>query len=60
LESLFAGWSVRRCDLLASTLRDVVLGEALEEIDRRAAAASDPRIDEAREAIRAIAGGGGR
>ncbi len=59
LESLFAGWSMRRCDLLASTLRDVVLGEALEEIDRRAVAASDPRIDEARAAIRAIAGGGG-
>jgi hypothetical protein len=59
LESLFAGWSARRCDLLASVLRDVVLGDSLEEIDRRAAAASDPRIAEARGAIRALASGGG-
>lgn len=59
LESLFAGWSVRRCDLLATTLRDVVLGDAIEEIDRRASAASDPRIAEARGAIRAVASGGG-
>ena len=57
LESLFAGWAVRRADLLASMLGEVVLGDALEQIDRRAAAASDPRITTARGAIRLLSSG---
>jgi len=56
VESLFTGWTVRRCATLADTLRDVVLGDALSEIAGRAAAAEDGRLAEARAAIDRLAG----
>jgi hypothetical protein len=51
LERLFAGWSAERGRILGETLHDVVLGDRLEEIDRRAAAATAPEVARARELL---------
>lgn len=51
VESLFNGWTVRRCTTLADTLRDVVLGDALSEIADRAAVGDDGRTDKGRAAL---------
>jgi hypothetical protein len=44
IERLFAGWSAERSRILVATLRDVVLGTAVEELERRAAAAQSPDL----------------
>lgn len=44
IERLFAGWSAERSRILVSTLHDVVLGSAVEEIERRASAAKRPDL----------------
>ncbi len=45
IERLFAGWSAERSRILVATLRDVVLGTAVEELERRATAADRPELD---------------
>jgi hypothetical protein len=57
LERLFAGWSAERGRILAETLHDVVLGDGIEEIGRRAAAGSRPELARARRALAACASG---
>jgi len=44
LDRLFAGWAVERGRILAETLQLVVLGDDLEEVDRRAAAGERPEL----------------
>lgn len=44
IERLFAGWSAERSRILVATLRDVVLGSAVEDIERRASAAQRPEL----------------
>lgn len=44
IERLFAGWSAERSRILIATLRDVVLGTAVEELEQRAAAAERPEL----------------
>jgi hypothetical protein len=44
IERLFAGWSAERSRILVATLRDVVLGTSVEELERRAAAAERPEL----------------
>jgi hypothetical protein len=51
VEQLFAGWSADRGKILAETLHDVVLGDRLTEIDRRAAAAARPEVARARRLL---------
>jgi len=51
VEQLFAGWSADRGRILAETLHDVVLGDRLDEIDRRAAAATRPEVTRARQLL---------
>jgi hypothetical protein len=51
VEQLFAGWSADRGRILAETLHDVVLGDRLDEIDRRAAAATRPEVARARQLL---------
>jgi hypothetical protein len=51
LETLFAGWSAERSRVLAETIHDVVLGDRLEEIDRRADAAALPEVARARRLL---------
>ena len=51
LETLFAGWSAERSRVLAETLHDVVLGDAIERIDRLASAAAMPEVAAARRLI---------
>ncbi|NBW96570.1 MAG: hypothetical protein EBR28_07515 [Planctomycetia bacterium] len=51
LERLFAGWSAERGRVLAETLHDVVLGDAVEELDRLATAAARPEVAEARRLL---------
>jgi len=51
IERLFAGWSAERGRILAETLHDVVLGDRVEEIDRRADAAAAPEVARARRLL---------
>ena len=51
VEQLFAGWSADRGRILAETLHDVVLGDRLDEIDRRSAAAARPEVARARQLL---------
>ena len=51
IERLFAGWSAERSRVLTETLHDVVLGDRLEEIDRRAGAAARPEVARARKLL---------
>jgi hypothetical protein len=51
IETLFAGWSAERSQVLAQTLHDVVLGDRLEEIDRLAGAAARPEVAAARRLL---------
>jgi hypothetical protein len=44
IERLFAGWSAERSRILVGTLRDVVLGASVEELERRANAAERPEL----------------
>jgi hypothetical protein len=44
IERLFAGWSAERSRILVATLRDVVLGTAVEELERRATGAERPEL----------------
>jgi hypothetical protein len=53
IERLFAGWSAERGRILAETLHDVVLGDRVAEIDRRAAAATAPEVARARRLLEA-------
>jgi hypothetical protein len=55
IERLFAGWSAERGRILAETLHDVVLGDRVVEIDRRAAAATAPEVARARRLLAACA-----
>jgi hypothetical protein len=59
VETLFAGWSAERGRILAETLHDVVLGDRLEEIERRAAAATRPEVARARQLLHEFAREGG-
>jgi hypothetical protein len=51
IETLFAGWSAERSQVLAQTLHDVVLGDRLDEIDRLAGAAARPEVAAARRLL---------
>jgi hypothetical protein len=51
IERLFAGWSAERSRVLTETLHDVVLGNSLGEIDRRAGAAARPEMARARRLL---------
>ena len=42
VERLFAGWSAERVNILTETIRDVVLGDCVEQVGRLAAAAPAP------------------
>jgi hypothetical protein len=53
IERLFAGWSAERSRILVATLRDVVLGTAVEELEQRAAAAERPEIARGRALVAA-------
>jgi len=46
LDRLFAGWAVERGRILAETLQLVVLGDGLDEVERRAAAGARPELAE--------------
>lgn len=60
IERLFAGWAAERGRVLAETLQEVVLGDRLDEIERRAGVGSRPEIDSLRSILarcrRAIVG----
>jgi hypothetical protein len=51
IERLFTGWSAQRTEILIDTLRDVVLGDSLEELHRLAAASQRPEIGRLRELV---------
>jgi len=51
IETLFAGWSAERSQVLAETLHDVVLGDRLDEIERLAGAAARPEVAEVRRLL---------
>jgi len=51
LDRLFAGWAVERGRILAETLQLVVLGEGLDEVERRAAAGARPELAELRQLL---------
>jgi hypothetical protein len=51
IERLFAGWSAERGEILVATLRDVVLGDGVEEVGRLAAAATRPEIARLRQLL---------
>ena len=51
LERLFAGWAVERAKLLAETLQFVVLGDGLDEVERRAAAGERPELSALRQQL---------
>ncbi len=55
IAGLFARWSRDRGRVLAETIHDVVLGDGLEEIARRAASASCPELAGARRLLAACA-----
>ena len=55
LERLFAGWSAERGRILAETIHDVVLGDAVEELGRLAAAGSRPELARVRTLLAACA-----
>jgi len=55
LERLFAGWAAERGDLLAATIRDVVLGDAVELVEARAAAGRRPEVAEAGRLVAELA-----
>jgi len=54
IERLFAGWSAERGAVLIDTLRDVVLGDRVEEVHRLAAASQLPEIGRLRALIQAL------
>jgi len=56
IERLFAGWSAERGEVLIATLRDVVLGDGVEEVGRLAAAAERPELARLRELLGQLAG----
>ncbi|MFM7248433.1 MAG: hypothetical protein ACKO5R_00875 [Planctomycetaceae bacterium] len=51
VERLFAGWSAERSRVLTGTLHDVVLGDRLEVVERRAAAGSREEVARARRLL---------
>ena len=51
IERLFAGWSAERGEILIATLRDVVLGDGVEEVGRLAGAAARPEIARLRQLL---------
>ena len=51
LDRLFAGWAVERGRILAETLQLVVLGDGLDEVERRAAAGARPELAELRQLL---------
>lgn len=51
LDRLFAGWAVERGRILAETLQLVVLGDGLDEVERRAAAGGRPELAELRQLL---------
>jgi len=51
IERIFAGWSAQRGEILIDTLRDVVLGDSLEELHRLAAASQRPEIGRLRKLV---------
>jgi hypothetical protein len=51
IERLFAGWSAERGEILVATLRDVVLGDGVEDVGRLAAAAARPEITRLRHVL---------
>ncbi len=53
IERLFAGWSAERSRILVATLHDVVLGTAVEELERRAGAAERPELARSRQLLAA-------
>jgi hypothetical protein len=51
IERIFAGWSAERSRILVATLRDVVLGTAVEELEQRAAASERPELARGRALV---------
>ena len=51
VERLFAGWSAERSRVLAESIHDVVLGGAMDEIDRLASAAARPEPERIRRLL---------
>jgi hypothetical protein len=51
IERLFAGWSAERGEILIATLRNVVLGDGVEDVGRLAAAAARPEIGRLRHLL---------
>jgi hypothetical protein len=54
IERLFAGWSAERGEILIDTLRDVVLGDSVEEVGRLATAAERPELGRLAELLPAL------
>jgi hypothetical protein len=57
LERLFAGWAAERGDLLANTIHEVVMGNALAVIESRADVGQRQEIAEARRLIEELSSG---
>jgi hypothetical protein len=51
IERLFAGWSAERGRILIDTLHDVVLGDAVEDVVRLAAAAERPELERVKQLL---------
>jgi hypothetical protein len=51
IERLFAGWAAERGEILIDTLRDVVLGDSVEQVSRLATAAERPELDRLAELL---------
>jgi hypothetical protein len=58
VERLFAGWSAERSQVLAESIHDVVLGDAMDQIDRLAAAVTRPEPERIRRLLAAAREGG--
>ncbi len=58
VERLFAGWSAERSQVLADSIHDVVLGDAMVEIDRLATAVTRPEPERIRRLLAAAGEGG--
>lgn len=57
LERLFAGWAAERGDLLANTIHEVVMGNALEVIESRADVGQRHELAEARRLLHELTAG---
>lgn len=57
LERLFAGWAAERGDLLANTIHEVVMGNALAVIESRADVGQREEIAEARRLVEELSSG---